>query len=107
MEKHTKAFEYLENHYYSIERYAKYHDTDIKTKAFLFLLDLEEVTTNFHEFGKTTLMDEELPIVQGWINKVIGNHNIPKETREKIAVASVDFASMVESINNSHISTLR
>ena len=106
MEKHTKSFEYLQNHYESIERYAKYHDTDISTKAMLFLLDLEEVNYSFHEFGKLPLLDEELPIVQGWINKVIGNHNIPKETREKIAIASVDFASMVESINNSHIDTI-
>ena len=106
MEEHSKMFEMLENHYGSIERYKKYQDTDIATKAMLFLLDLEEVIVNFNQFNKITLLDEELPIVQGWINKVIGNINIPIETRKEIAIASVDFASMVESINNSHINTI-
>ena len=81
-------------------------DTDIRTKALLFLLDLEEVNADFNNFGKISLLDEELSIVQSWINKVLGNSNIPKETREEIAIASVDFASIVESINNSHISSL-
>lgn len=106
MEKHTKAFEYLENHYDSIQRYAKYHDTDISTKAFLFLLDLEEVNTNFHEFGKITLMDEELPIIQGWINKLLANPNISRKTRDMIAEESVKFASMMGSISNSHIDNI-
>lgn len=106
MEKHTKAFEYLENYFEGIQRYAKYRDTDLNTQAFLFLATLEKVNTNFHSFFKIELMDEELPIIQGWINKVIGNYYIPRETREKIAIASVDFASMVESINNSHIDTI-
>ncbi len=106
MEKHSKMFETLENHYGSIERYNKYQDTDISTRAFLFWLDLVEVNADFHNFGKITLLDEELTIVQGWINKVLGNHNIPRKTREEIAIASVDFASMVESINNSHTSTI-
>lgn len=81
---------------------------NIKTliKALLFLLDLEEVNADFHKFNTISLLDEELSIVQSWINKVLGNSNIPKETREEIAIASVDFASIVESINNSHISSL-
>lgn len=106
MEKHSKMFEMLENHYNSIERYKKYQDTDIRTKALLFLLDLEEVNADFHKFNIIPLSDEELPIVQSWINKVLGNSDVPRETREEIAISSVDFASMVESINNSHISSL-
>ena len=106
MDKHSKHFEYLEDYFAGIERYSKYHDTAINIKAFQFWLILEEVNTDFHSFGKSALLDNELPIIQGWINKIIGNRNIPKETREKIANASVDFASMVESINNSHIDTL-
>ena len=106
MEEHSKMFEMIENHYDSIERYKKYQDIDIATKAMLFLLDLEEVNVNFNQFNKIILLDEELPIVQSWINKVIGNSNVPRETREEIAIAGVDFASMVESINNSHISTI-
>lgn len=107
MENHSKMFEMLENHFDSIERYKKYKDTDVRTKALMFLLDLEEVNADFHKFNTIPLLDEELPIVQGWIYKVLGNHDIPRETREEIAIASIDFASMVESINNSHTSTIK
>ena len=106
MEKHSKNFEYLENYFGGIERYAKYRDTDISTKAFQFYLTLCEVNTDFHSFGKLTLMDEELPIVQGWINKLLANPNIPKETRELIGKESVAFASIIGSISNSHIDTI-
>lgn len=106
MEEHSKMFKMLENHYGSIERYNKYKDTDISTKAFLFWLDLEQVNSDFHKFGKINLLDEELLIVQGWINKVLGNSNVPRDTRERIAISSIDFATIIESINNSHISTI-
>ena len=106
MEKHSKMFELLKNYYESIERYKKYHDTDISTKALMFLIDLEEVNSDFYNFDKISLLDEELPIVQSWINKVLGNHDIARKIREEIAIANVDFASMVESINNSHTSTI-
>ena len=107
MEKHSKHFKYLENYFEGIERYAKYHDTDISTKAFQFWITLSEVNTEFHSFGKISLMEEELLIVQGWVNKLLANPYIPKKTREMIAKESIDFASMIGSINNSHISTLR
>ena len=102
---HSKMFEMLENHYESIELY-ELGQRDIRIKSFMFWLDLEQVNSDFHNFGKISLLDEELPIVQGWINKAIGNRNIPQKTREDIALAGVQFASMVESINNSHISTI-
>ena len=107
MEKHSKHFKYLENYFEGIERYAKYHDTDISTKAFQFWITLSEVNTEFHSFGKISLMEEELLIVQGWVNKLLANPYIPKKTREMIVKESIDFASMIGSINNSHISTLR
>lgn len=106
MGKHSKMYECLENHYESIQRYKLSQDTEANTKATLFLIDLEEVNTNFHQFYKFLLLNEELLIVQSWINKLLGNYIIPRETREKIAIASIDFASMVECINNSHTSTI-
>ena len=106
MQKNTKYFEYLENYFGGIERYAKYHDTDISTKAMLFCITLKEINIDFHTFGTLPLTDEELPIVQGWINKLLANPYIPKKTRDMIAEESVDFSSMVESINNSHIDTI-
>jgi len=106
MEKHSKHFEYLENYFGGIERYAKYHDTDISTKAFQFWITLTQVNTDFHSFGKITLMDEELPIIQGWINKLLANPNIPRKTRDMIAEESVKFASMMGSISNSHIDNI-
>lgn len=106
MEKHSKNFECLENYFEGIERYAKYRDTDISTKAFQFYITLCEVNTDFHSFGKITLMDEELPIIQGWINRLLANPYIPRKTRELIAKESVNFASMIGSVNNSHTSTV-
>lgn len=106
MEKHTKYFEYLENYFEGIERYAKYHDTGINTKAFQFWIVLEEVNSSFHNFGKITLMDEELPIIQGWINKLLSNPYISIKTREMIAISSIEFTLMMERINNSHIDTI-
>ena len=51
-------------------------------------------------------MDDELPIVQGWINKLLANPYIPRKTRDMIAEESVKFASMMGSISNSHIDTI-
>lgn len=106
MEKHTKHFEDLQNSFEWIERYSKCHDTDISEKVFKFMITLIEVCTNFHSFGKLVLMDEELPIVQGWINKLLANYSIPRKVRGMIAEESVLFASMIESVSNSHISTI-
>ena len=106
MEEHSKMYEMLENHYKSIEQCKKCQSVDINSNAYMFLLDLVEVNVDFNDFGKISLLDEELLIVQSWINKVIGNHNISEKIREEIAISSVDFASMVESINNSHINTI-
>lgn len=103
---HSKMFEMLENHYESIELY-ELGQRDIRSKSFMFWLDLEQVNSHFNKFGKSPLLDEELPIVQGWIEKVLENSNVPKETREKVAIAGVEFASMVESVNNSHINTIQ
>ena len=106
MEKHSKHFEYLENYFEGIERYAQYRDTAISTKSFQFWIILTQVNTDFHSFGKITLMDDELPIVQGWINKLLANPYIPRKTRDMIAEESVKFASMMGSISNSHIDTI-
>lgn len=106
MEEHSQMFEMLKSHYNSIEICKKCQEADINSNAYMFWLDLVEVNADFNNFGKITLLDEELSIVQGWINKVLGNHNISRRIREEIAIASVDFASMVESINNSHIDTI-
>ena len=105
MKKHAKMFKLMNECYNRIEE-SKEPGISVCAIAFQFYLYMEEVNINFHQFGKFNLLDEELPIVQGWINKLIGNRNIPKKIREKIAQESVDFASMVESVNNSHISTI-
>lgn len=106
MENHSKMFEMLENHFESILRCKKCQEADINSNAYMFWLDMVEVNADFNNFGKISLLDEELSIVQSWINKVLGNHNISRKIREEIAIASVDYASMVESINNSHTSTI-
>ena len=59
-------------------------------------MHLAEINAQYQTFKTKILNDDELLVVQHWINRVVGNRNISRLQRKAINDEALDFSEIVE-----------